>query len=424
MGVIRQLISDGLARPGLGEPVPDDAIAYKRWYDRFIAIFAVIAILAIILALIDSELQTANRLAAVAFIMGAMAWFAWRGDWHQLTSDRELVIFLAGLLIFIVLAIRMWDGAGLLLFSAYWLGYAYCKMWPALIYAALLTIASQWAFGVFDNIAWNNLSIWASIILVGFLALLVSGMMVGYIDGFAKESDRRAKLLDELRAAQAELAERERDAGMRQERERLSAEIHDTIAQHFMSIVTNLTAAESRVEHNPRAGREHVDAAMIAARQGITDSRRMVRALAPEILTGRSISEAHKEVATTQHDDAVAVQFEETGQAAQMNRLHEAILVRALQEALVNVSKHSRATEAAVTFVWEEDDVILDISDNGTGFDTTRAMPQDDGSRMGLRAMRTRVESTGGTWMLESSPTEGTSLAISFPTSQTDDGGS
>ena len=420
--MIRRLASAEISRPGLGEPVTNDEIAYKRWYDRFIAIFATIAFLAIVLALTDSELGTGDRVAVVALIAGAIAWFVWRGRWESLTSDARLAIFLAGQLVLVTLAIRTWDGAGLLLFSAYWLGFAYCRMWPALVYAAFLTVSTQWAFGVFDNVQWADPSVSISIILGGSLALLISGMMVGYIEGFARESDRRAQLLEELRTAQAELAERERDAGMRQERERLSAEIHDTIAQHFTSIVTNLTAAESRVEHNPDAARGHVDAAMTAARQGITDARRMVRALAPEVLTGRSISEALREIATSQHGP-IAVQFEESGEPALMNRLHEAILVRALQEALGNIRKHSEATSATVTLSWEEDDMILDIADNGTGFDIGQATPQQDGSRMGLHSMRTRVESAGGTWMLDSSPGEGTSLAISFPTVQPDDGG-
>jgi signal transduction histidine kinase len=68
-----------------------------------------------------------------------------------------------------------------------------------------------------------------------------------------------------------------------------------------------------------------------------------------------------------------------------------------------------------VSLSWLDDEVILDISDDGVGFDPGLVPSSGDGRRMGLRTMRQRVESAGGTWTIESSAGDGTSLAISFP---------
>ncbi len=416
MGIARRLESIQLSRDGLGEPVGDNDLVYKRWYDRFLIIFGVIAVLSIIAAVADSSVPLEPRLAGAALTVGLMIWFHWRGRWDQVTSDRHLIIFMLGMLLGVIVSIRLWDGFALQLFGAYWLGFAYFRLWAALVYVTLLTIGSQWAFGAFDDVAWNLDIVSPTIVIIMLLALVVSGMMASYIESFARESDRRAQLLEELQAAQAELAEQERAAGMRQERERMAAEIHDTIAQHFTSIVTNLTAAENRIDSNPAASQHHLESALDAARQGITDARRMVRTLQPEVLADRTLTEALREIsASAGSAHGLDVRFDETGLPAPMNRIHEAILVRALQETLLNVRKHAGANTVTVSLAWEDDDMILDITDDGAGFDPGLVQPTSEGHQMGLATMRSRVESAGGTWMLESAPGEGTSLAISFP---------
>lgn len=91
-------------------------------------------------------------------------------------------------------------------------------------------------------------------------------------------------------------------------------------------------------------------------------------------------------------------------------------MVRALQESLRNIGKHAAASDVVVRLSWLEDEVLMDISDNGLGFDPAGLVPGSDGYQLGLSTMESRVESCGGTFALESSPNEGTSITVSFPT--------
>ncbi|HWV24638.1 MAG TPA: sensor histidine kinase [Thermomicrobiales bacterium] len=410
-----------LVRPGIGTSPDGEEAQWYRWFFWFDLAFGGISLIAIITAFVDPGVSLKRAVAGSGAAIFLTVWYRLRGRWGRIRRDRDALVYFALVIPVIVLALRMYDGFGLLLFAAYWQGFAILRTMPALIYAAVLTIAMQIGYSTITFSTLDEIHVSPYQIIIGVVLLTVSGMMALYMESLAREMDRRQHLLDELKTAQANLAEQEREAGMRLERERFSAEIHDTIAQQFTSVVTNLTAAKSRGDRNPDAALHHIDAALTAARQGITDARRMVAAMQPDVLTGRTISEALREISSSGPASPV-VSFTESGVPGSLTRFHEAILVRALQEALGNTRKHAGATTVDVTLTWEEDDMILDISDDGCGFDPDGISPREDGFRMGLWSMRARVEGAGGTWMLESVRREGTSLAISFPLSRPEEG--
>jgi signal transduction histidine kinase len=92
-------------------------------------------------------------------------------------------------------------------------------------------------------------------------------------------------------------------------------------------------------------------------------------------------------------------------------------LLRAMQEGLANVHKHAEAEEVNITLSYMVDQVALDIQDDGSGFELktlTGSTGQENGG-YGLQAMRQRVEQIGGTIILESTPGNGTTLAIQIP---------
>lgn len=84
------------------------------------------------------------------------------------------------------------------------------------------------------------------------------------------------------------------------------------------------------------------------------------------------------------------------------------------QSALSNVVRHADATSAAVTLTWEPDRVLLDIVDDGRGFDPD-GHTDTTGGGFGLPSMRSRVRDLGGTFGFESQPGEGTAIAITLP---------
>ena len=108
-----------------------------------------------------------------------------------------------------------------------------------------------------------------------------------------------------------------------------------------------------------------------------------------------------------------------TGQPRRIRPDAEITLLRAAQEALANVARHARAGKVGLTLSYMEDQVNLDIRDDGVGFDPQppRIVPaRASGSGYGLLAMRQRVEGVAGTLEVESAPGGGTAISASVPT--------
>jgi signal transduction histidine kinase len=214
-----------------------------------------------------------------------------------------------------------------------------------------------------------------------------------------------------------------RAAGVRDERRRMAREIHDTLAQGLTGIVTQLQAAEQAASHNPdgaasrspdgAAGwRHHVDAATRLARESLDEARRSVDALRPEPLEGGRLSEAVAGVAERWSAmNGIPAQVTTTGAARPVQPEAEFALLRAAQEALANVARHARASRVGLTISYMENEVALDVRDDGVGFDP--AVP-DRG--FGLVAMRQRIAALSGTLQVESEPGGGTAISACVPT--------
>ncbi|MEO8850262.1 MAG: sensor histidine kinase [Allobranchiibius sp.] len=247
-------------------------------------------------------------------------------------------------------------------------------------------------------------------------AAVAIATVLGY-QALLAESERRRQLIGQLRATRAELAAAEHSAGVLAERERLAREIHDTLAQGLSSIQLLLRAAERALPDRPEAAIGHVTLARETAQDNLTEARRFVRALTPMDLEGASLPAALQRLAdTTLHRDGLNVTFCLNGQPYEVPTPYEAGLLRIAQQALANAVQHARATRADLTLSYVDTTVAMDVVDDGIGFDAeTPTQPGQHGGGFGLRAMRSRVDSLGGTWSLASTPGHGTTLAVSFP---------
>jgi signal transduction histidine kinase len=95
----------------------------------------------------------------------------------------------------------------------------------------------------------------------------------------------------------------------------------------------------------------------------------------------------------------------------------ETALFRVVQEGLTNILRHAKASSVMVRLDQDHDLIILEICDDGVGFDPQRLESLDPGKRgLGLRGMRERATILGGSLELESAPREGTTVRIRFHT--------
>jgi signal transduction histidine kinase len=229
-----------------------------------------------------------------------------------------------------------------------------------------------------------------------------------WIRSIIRQSDERAELIRALEATRGELAAAHHEAGVLAERQRLSADIHDTIAQGFTSIVMLLQAAEAGLRTDPDGAAHHLRLATQTARENLAEARTLVAGLAPAQLDGGSLDEALRRVtAATSREAGLAADVEITGEARPLGTPAEVMLLRVCQEALANVRKHARASRARVALAYEPDAVRLVVSDDGDGFDPAAAS-----AGYGLRGMRARVADAGGTLDVASTPRSGTSVSV------------
>ncbi|MEU0127565.1 sensor histidine kinase [Streptomyces sp. NPDC006289] len=245
-----------------------------------------------------------------------------------------------------------------------------------------------------------------------------------------RQAARQRELIDDLLRTRRELAATERREGTLAERQRLSMEIHDTLAQGLSSQQMLLQAADRSWESDPGTARRHVLTATGIAERNLAEARRFVHDLAPaDLAEGGGLEAALRTLADRETAQArgrltVRCHVEGTPATALPDRVQSALL-RIAQGALANVSEHAAATVAALTLTHLDDRVVLDIADNGRGFGPTRpdarpdARPPEGVRGHGLPAIRARVQQLGGTLTVESAPGEGTVLSAAVPLAHT-----
>ncbi|MCA9942793.1 MAG: sensor histidine kinase [Anaerolineales bacterium] len=252
---------------------------------------------------------------------------------------------------------------------------------------------------------------------IGLIYLLMGAASVvlgAWIHAIIQKSEERRELLNQLQATQAELAEAERKAGILAERQRLAHEIHDTLAQGFISIIMHLETAEQSIPPADSEAARQVQLAKETARHNLQAARRVVADLRPEPLENQSLPAAiERTVQRWSQQHNVVATMQTTGSPLPLHPDVDVTLLRATQEALANIHKHAQAQNVSVTLSYMGDSVLLDVQDDGVGLNG--AKPSPFGGGFGLQAMRERAAQFGGDLLLESEPEGGTTLVVKIP---------
>jgi signal transduction histidine kinase len=338
-------------------------------------LFAVTQITTLVMIMLDST-PLADRLSAAGLLVLNGLWFIGYGRKlvERGADDWRGFVYVAGSLLTWAPAVAFTGNAAFALFS----------LAPQIYMVLPLT----WAFGpmvifVLTPQILNWLGVagpalpWpAAVLIIGFSQAF--GWAVSRI---ADQNKQRGELLDRIEALTLEA-----------ERARWSAEIHDTLAQGFTSIITLLQGAQPNVE-----------LALRTARENLREARALVASNAPSPLDGSSLEDALRRLASSV---ALPSTFRVIGDPVGLPTSVEVVLLRTAQEALNNVARHSGATRVDVVMRFDEDSVSLEVCDDGRGF-------CDAPEGFGLRGMRARLEQVGGTLSLSSD--EGASVLVEVP---------
>lgn len=243
------------------------------------------------------------------------------------------------------------------------------------------------------------------------LALMISLMIGLFTQVILREAERRGALIAELETARADLDQAHHEAGVLTERQRLSHEIHDTLAQGFTSLLMLIQAADATVEKDPVTTHERLALAERTARDNLAEARALVAALAPAPLQDMPLDTAIGRVAArTGEELGITVDVLILGRPRELPADLQVVLLRATQESLSNVRKHAAAGTVRISFHYRDGGVLLEVADDGRGFPAGNAR-----NSYGLRGMRARVEQVHGRLTVESAPGAGTTVRVEIP---------
>jgi signal transduction histidine kinase len=260
-------------------------------------------------------------------------------------------------------------------------------------------------------------------VIGGLMSVVFGSLFAIWITRIIEQSYERRQLIEQLEATRGELAAAEREAGRLAERQRLARDIHDTLAQGFVSIVLQLQAAESELPEEAEAARRHLERARRTARDNLAEARRLVWDLRPAPLRAASLGDALGRLAgRLAEETGISATATVTGTPRPLSADAEVTLLRVTQEALANVARHAAADRVALTLSYMDGEAALDVRDDGVGF--APSSPQDGAGPggaggnggLGLPGMRERVEALGGRLAVESAPGRGTTIAVTVPT--------
>jgi signal transduction histidine kinase len=219
-------------------------------------------------------------------------------------------------------------------------------------------------------------------------------------------------ILDISEQRDAALRERKRAeaAFILEERNRMAREIHDTLAQAFTGILVHMGAVSRLVATNPDALQTHINTVRDLARSGLTEARRSVAALRPQLLEGGNLWTAlERFIATMPSSTETRLIYDIIGTPYGLPPETENHLLRIGQEAFTNAMKYAHASEILVELVYEPTSCFLRVKDNGQGFEvTTTALNKG----FGLLGITERAEHIGAQLSIESQLGQGTEVLV------------
>jgi signal transduction histidine kinase len=370
------------------------------WHSAFYILLGIAGVA----LLLDGDLRPGQRAGGLGVVAALAAWYFLLGR-RLLGNDAGWlgVVYVLGVLAGLVALVPLGDYAYLLLFAVFpqlWAVLRPSLAIPTLVVVVLTLVGVQIRTGTPA----------AEATVVGVVNLVLSLVLGLWITGIVRESEQRAELITELERTRAELAAAHQEKGALAERQRLAGEIHDTLAQGFMSILVLAQAADASLHDDPAAARRRLTLIDRTARENLAEARALLAALGPADLQETTLVEAVRRlVERLPEESGIRTSLRVEGMPRQLAANNEIVLLRATQEALTNARKHSGAQRVDVQLCFGPDVTELVVRDDGRGFDPGRV----DG--FGLPGMRARAHQVGGTAAVQTAPGNGTVVRVRLP---------
>lgn len=202
-------------------------------------------------------------------------------------------------------------------------------------------------------------------------------------------------------------------SAVKDERERIARELHDTIEQELAGLSIQLRNARQRLASAPEQAGQSLSLAERMLRHCREEARTSIRDLRSTALELRGLRGALEEMLAPITDEAGArLTLSVEGEAYPLSGPAELHLLRIAHEAVVNSVRHASPRHIDVTLRYAPDALALEVKDDGSGFDTTAAPPR---GHFGLLGIRERVNKLQGSLTVASEPGRGTQITVTAP---------
>lgn len=194
----------------------------------------------------------------------------------------------------------------------------------------------------------------------------------------------------------------------------LSQEIHDNIGQSLTFVALSLLTVP--VDNNSEA-HEYIEESRKALQKAITELRDLSRSLHTDRVTEIGLANSIDfELERLKRTNLYETSFNFADVRNLLDHQTEIILFRIVQEMLNNIVKHAKASKVEVRLSHKTDIIILEIKDNGVGFDPEALFAKQERLKgLGLMNIRKRASLIGGTFHINSVKNSGTAIRITIP---------
>lgn len=197
-----------------------------------------------------------------------------------------------------------------------------------------------------------------------------------------------------------------------EERQRLARDLHDSVSQALYGIVLGAKTARESLPDDPERAVEPLDYTLSLARAGLAEMRSLIFELMPESLEKEGLVAAlEKQAAAIKARHGIATRTVLCKEEPEASPKVKEAAYRIVQEALHNTAKHARAEHVEIHLECPSGSITLEVCDDGVGFDPDGEYP----GHLGLRSMRERTSSLGGSLEVYSAPGGGTRVRARIP---------
>jgi two-component system sensor histidine kinase DegS len=199
------------------------------------------------------------------------------------------------------------------------------------------------------------------------------------------------------------------------ERARLAREVHDGPAQALSNAIFQVEYIERIVGEDIRVARTELQFLSELLRRELGDVRGFISQLRPPLIEALGLNGALEDtIAHLGSLIGIPVDSDLQGPVARLNHASQTVVLRVVQEALQNVRKHASAARVSVATRAEDDAWVLEIRDDGRGFDIA-AVASRGRRNFGIQFMQERAELIGARFDVRSQPDEGTVVRLAIP---------